>query len=107
MFDIVNHSILVDSIFPNNHVISKVAEDGRIWEFSIDDKLRLEFRGKNPQERFDILESKINKAYDKVDNYFGIGPIQAEYHPEISRKGYKEYVRIMKKVGVKAKYYRP
>ena len=107
IYDIVNHSILIDSIFKNNHVISKVADNGKMWEFSLDDRLTRDLHGKNLKERFEILESKINIAYDPENKYKIGGYSPYPYHPKSSNKGYKEYISIMKEAGVIAKYTKP
>ncbi|MGV8172046.1 MAG: hypothetical protein ACP5OA_05115, partial [Candidatus Woesearchaeota archaeon] len=70
IFDMVNHSMLIDSIYTNKHVISKVADNGKMWEFSLEEGLMFELHEKNVQERFEILESRINKAYNKKCKYF-------------------------------------
>jgi hypothetical protein len=107
IFDMVNYSLLVDSLYSNNHVISKVADNGKIWEFSLEDELMSELHGKNSTERFKILESKINTAYNKRSKYFFSDSYLSSYQPDPSDKKYKEYITLMKKAGVITKYYRP
>ncbi|MGV8172144.1 MAG: hypothetical protein ACP5OA_05635 [Candidatus Woesearchaeota archaeon] len=106
-YDIVTHSIIIDIIPAGAYALSKVGDYGKMWEYSLEDSLMRELHGKTYNERYNILETKINKAYNKKCEYFSSGPYPCPYQPVSTRKGYKEYRKIMDKVGVKTRYYRP
>lgn len=106
--DIVNQSLLMDSVFTNEQTIPRLANDGKIWEFNIEQSLMDEFHGKNREERLEMLESKINIAYTPENNFKFGGHYPYPYHPNTkSDKKYKEYISIMKQVGIVAWYRRP
>ncbi|MGV8172143.1 MAG: hypothetical protein ACP5OA_05630 [Candidatus Woesearchaeota archaeon] len=105
--DIVNQSLLMDSVFTSECAIPRVANDGKIWEFSLEQSLRDEFRGKNREERYEILESKINIAYTPENKYKFGGNYPYPYKPNPKDKKYKEYIKIMKEVGVNAGFRGP
>jgi hypothetical protein len=108
IIDIANQSLLLDSVFTDNIVIPRVAANGKMWEFHIENFLRNELRGKNREERLKLLESKVNIAYTP-ENKFMFGdkyPYPYSYNPKSDKK-YKKYVSIMKEVGVTTRYWKP
>jgi len=105
--DVVNQSLLMDSVFTNEYAMPCVANNGKIWEFDLEQSLRDEFHGKNFEERFELLESKINIAYTPENRYKFNGLYPYPYTPSPEDKKHKEYISIMKQAGVNARFRKP
>jgi hypothetical protein len=105
--DITNQSLLLDSVFTNNSINQRLAANGKIWEFSLEESLRHELRDKNGVERYELLKSKIKIAYTS-ENKFKFGDYYPyPYHFNPKDKKCKEYTSIMKEIGVNVKFGRP
>jgi hypothetical protein len=105
--DIVNQSMLMDSIYTNEYLVQGVATNGKIWDFNVGDSLRKEFHGKSSEERFKLLEYKINIAYTPENAYKFGGHYPYPYKLNPKDRKHKEYRDIMKQVGVDVRCRRP
>jgi hypothetical protein len=71
-------------MFPKNYVITKIIESGMIWEYSLDSNLVKELSGKNRDERYNILKSKIDKINTLEDNSNFNNSYPFKYTPSFS-----------------------